>query len=141
MYRPFKIGENEKGEPIFEKKYTYYTYNEVHTMCKNFAKNLHEKREELIFKDSSSFSLLTLYSFTCFFKSLSPYSWIPIVSVPFFIMPSVDDIFSFELLIYICAGIAMISQAFDDFDFLNYIFTLQSHQYFYQHLQENQQSK
>ena len=50
--RRLKIGENEKGEPIFEKKYTYYTYSEVHTMCKNFAKNLHEKREELIFKDS-----------------------------------------------------------------------------------------
>ena len=33
-----------------------------------------------------------------------------------------DDIFSFELLIYICAGIAMIGQAFDEFDFLNYIF-------------------
>ena len=33
-----------------------------------------------------------------------------------------DDIFSYELLIYICAGIAMISQAFDEFDFLNYIF-------------------
>ena len=33
-----------------------------------------------------------------------------------------DDIFSYELLIYICAGIAMISQAFDDFDLLNYIF-------------------
>ena len=33
-----------------------------------------------------------------------------------------DDILSFELLIYICAGIAMISQAFEDFDFLNYIF-------------------
>ena len=33
-----------------------------------------------------------------------------------------DDIFSYELLIYICAGIAMISQAFDDFELLNYIF-------------------
>ena len=50
--RRLKIGENEKGEPIFEKKYTYYTYDEVHTMCKIFAKNLHEKRDELIFKDS-----------------------------------------------------------------------------------------
>ena len=33
-----------------------------------------------------------------------------------------DDILSFELLIYICAGIAMIGQAFEDFDFLSYIF-------------------
>ena len=33
-----------------------------------------------------------------------------------------DEIFSLELLIYICAGIAMINQAFNDFDFLNYIF-------------------
>ena len=38
--RRLKIGENEKGEPIFEKKYTYYTYNDVHIMCRKFAKNL-----------------------------------------------------------------------------------------------------
>jgi len=50
--RRLKVGENEKGEPIFEKKYTYYTYNDVHVMCKKFAKNLHEKKDELIYKDS-----------------------------------------------------------------------------------------
>ena len=50
--RRLKIGENEKGEPIFENKYTYFTYNEIHMMCKNFAKNLHEKKEMLIYKDS-----------------------------------------------------------------------------------------
>jgi len=50
--RRLKIAENEKGEPIFEKKYTYFTYNEVHTMCQNFAKNLHEKKEKFIYKDS-----------------------------------------------------------------------------------------
>jgi len=38
------------------------------------------------------------------------------------IMVFCDDILSFELLIYICAGIAMIGQAFEDFDFSNYIF-------------------
>ena len=50
--RRLKIGENEKGEPIFENKYTYFTYNEIHMMCKNFAKNFHEKKEMLIYKDS-----------------------------------------------------------------------------------------
>ena len=48
--RRLKIAENEKGEPIFEKKYTYFTYNEVHTMCQNFAKNLHEKKKNLSIK-------------------------------------------------------------------------------------------
>ena len=50
--RRLKIGENEKGEPVFDNKYTYYTYNDVHVMCKKFAKNLHEKKDELIYKDS-----------------------------------------------------------------------------------------
>ena len=50
--RRLKVGENEKGEPIFDNKYTYYTYNDVHVMCKKFAKNLHEKKDELIYKDS-----------------------------------------------------------------------------------------
>ena len=50
--RRLKVGENEKGEPVFDNKYTYYTYNDVHVMCKKFAKNLHEKKDELIYKDS-----------------------------------------------------------------------------------------
>ena len=50
--RRLKIGENEKGEPIYDNKYTYYTYNDVNVMCKKFAKNLHEKKEELIYNDS-----------------------------------------------------------------------------------------
>ena len=66
--RRLKIGENEKGEPIFEKKYTYFTYNEVHTMCKKFAKNLHEKKEELIHKDSykdKEFNLVGIFAKNC----------------------------------------------------------------------------
>lgn len=66
--RRLKIGENEKGEPIFEKKYTYYTYNEVHIMCKKFAKNLHEKKEELIYKDSYKeyeFNLIGIFAKNC----------------------------------------------------------------------------
>ena len=66
--RRLKIGENEKGEPIFEKKYTYYTYNEVHIMCKNFAKNLHEIKEELIYKDSYKeyeFNLIGIFAKNC----------------------------------------------------------------------------
>lgn len=50
--RRLKTGENEKGEPIFEKKFTYFTYKEVEDFCYNFAKNLHQKREELVYKDS-----------------------------------------------------------------------------------------
>ena len=66
--RRLKIGENEKGEPIYEKKYTYYTYNEVHTMCKNFAKNLHEIKEQLIYKDSYKeyeFNLIGIFAKNC----------------------------------------------------------------------------
>ena len=66
--RRLKIGENEKGEPIYEKKYTYYTYNEVHMMCKNFAKNLHEIKEQLIYKDSYKeyeFNLIGIFAKNC----------------------------------------------------------------------------
>jgi long-chain acyl-CoA synthetase len=50
--RRLKIGETKEGSPIFEKKYTYFTYNEVEEFCYKFAKNLHEKRDEFIIKDS-----------------------------------------------------------------------------------------
>ena len=66
--RRLKIGENEKGEPIYEKKYTYYTYNEVHIMCQNFAKNLHEIKEQLIYKDSYKeyeFNLIGIFAKNC----------------------------------------------------------------------------
>ena len=68
MGRRIKIGENEKGEPIFEKKYTYYTYNEVHMMCRKFAKNLHKMKEELIYKDSYKnldFNLVGIFAKNC----------------------------------------------------------------------------
>ncbi len=66
--RRLKIGENEKGQPIFEKKYTYYTYNEVLSMCIRFAKNLHEKKNELISKDSyknNEFNLVGIFAKNC----------------------------------------------------------------------------
>ena len=66
--RRLKIGENEKGQPIFEKKYTYYTYNEVLSMCIRFAKNLHEKKNELISKDSyknKEFNLVGIFAKNC----------------------------------------------------------------------------
>ena len=50
--RRIKIGETEQGAPIFEKKFTYFTYKEVEDFCYKFAKNIHEKRNELIYKDS-----------------------------------------------------------------------------------------
>ena len=66
--RRLKVGENEKGEPIFDNKYTYYTYNDVLIMCKKFAKNLHEKKEGLIHKDSykgKNFNLVGIFAKNC----------------------------------------------------------------------------
>ena len=66
--RRLKIGENEKGEPIFEKKYTYFTYKEVENFCYNFAKNLHEKKDELVVRDSYinlDLSLVGIFSKNC----------------------------------------------------------------------------
>ena len=50
--RRIKIGETEKKAPIFEKKYTYFTYKEVEDFCYNFSKNLHERKNELTYRDS-----------------------------------------------------------------------------------------
>ena len=66
--RRLKIGENERGEPIFEKKYTYFTYNDVLSMCEKFAKNLHEKKTELITEDSykdKKFNLVGIFAKNC----------------------------------------------------------------------------
>ena len=66
--RRLKVGENEKGEPRFDNKYTYYTYKDVHIMCKKFAKNLHEKKEGLIYKDSyrgKNFNLVGIFAKNC----------------------------------------------------------------------------
>ena len=49
--RRLKIGEAEDGSPIFEKKFTYFTYQEVEEFCYNFAKNLHLKRDEFVYKE------------------------------------------------------------------------------------------
>ena len=50
--RRLKIGETKEGSPIFEKKFTYYTYKEVEDFCYTFAKNMHEKKDEFVYKDS-----------------------------------------------------------------------------------------
>ena len=50
--RRIKIGETEKKVPIFEKKYAYFTYKEVEDFCYNFSKNLHERKNELTYRDS-----------------------------------------------------------------------------------------
>ena len=66
--RRLKLGENEKGEPIFEKKYTYFTYNDVLSMCEKFARNLHEKKSELITEDSykdKKFNLVGIFAKNC----------------------------------------------------------------------------
>jgi long-chain acyl-CoA synthetase len=66
--RRLKIGENEKGDPIYDKKYTYFSFNEVYNMCLKFAKNLHEKKEELIYKDTYNninFNLIGIFAKNC----------------------------------------------------------------------------
>ena len=66
--RRLKIGETKEGSPIFEKKYTYYTYNEVLNMCKTFAKNIHELKNELLYKDSYKgieFNLIGIFAKNC----------------------------------------------------------------------------
>ena len=66
--RRLKIGENEKGEPIFENKFTYFSFNEIYNMCVKFAKNLHEKKEELIQKDTYNninFNLIGIFAKNC----------------------------------------------------------------------------
>ena len=66
--RRLKIGENEKGDPIYDNKYTYFSFNEVYNMCLKFAKNLHEKKEELIYKDTYNninFNLIGIFAKNC----------------------------------------------------------------------------
>ena len=66
--RRLKKGENEKGEPIYEDKYTYYSSSEVYNMCLNFSKNIHEKKDELIHKDSYNnieFDLIGIFANNC----------------------------------------------------------------------------
>ena len=66
--RRLKVGVNEKGEPIYEKKYTYFSSIEVYHMCLNFSKNLHEKRKELIHRDSYNninFNLIGIFAKNC----------------------------------------------------------------------------
>ena len=66
--RRLKVGVNEKGEPMYEKKYTYFSSIEVYHMCLNFSKNLHEKRKELIHRDSYNnidFDLIGIFAKNC----------------------------------------------------------------------------
>ena len=66
--RRLKVGVNEKGEPIYEKKYTYFSSINVYHMCLNFSKNLHEKRKELIHRDSYNnidFDLIGIFAKNC----------------------------------------------------------------------------
>ena len=66
--RRLKIGENEKGEPIYENKYTYFSFDEVYNMCLKFAKNMHEKKEEFIYKDTYNnidFNLIGIFAKNC----------------------------------------------------------------------------
>ena len=66
--RRLKKGENEKGEPIYEDKYTYFSSSEVYNMCLNFSKNIHEKKDELIHKDTYNnieFDLIGIFANNC----------------------------------------------------------------------------
>ena len=66
--RRLKKGENEKGESIYEEKYTYFSSSEVYNMCLNFSKNIHEKKSELIHKDTYNnieFDLVGIFANNC----------------------------------------------------------------------------
>ena len=66
--RRLKKGENEKGEPIYEDKYTYFSSSEVYNMCLNFSKNIHEKKDKLIHKDTYNnieFDLVGIFANNC----------------------------------------------------------------------------
>ena len=66
--RRLKTGVNEKGEPVYENKYTYFSSSEVYNMCLNFSKNIHEKKDELIHKDSynnTEFELIGIFAKNC----------------------------------------------------------------------------
>ena len=66
--RRLKIGETKEGAPIFEKKYTYYSYTDVLHMCKTFAKNIHELKDELLYKDfynGIEFNLIGIFAKNC----------------------------------------------------------------------------
>ena len=66
--RRLKKGENEKGDPIYEEKYTYFSSSEVYNMCLNFSKNIHEKKSELIHKDTYNnieFDLVGIFANNC----------------------------------------------------------------------------
>ena len=66
--RRLKKGENEKGEPIYEEKYTYFSSSEVYNMCLNFSKNIHKKKSELIHKDTYNnieFDLVGIFANNC----------------------------------------------------------------------------
>ena len=66
--RRLKKELNEKGEIVYENKYTYFSSNDVYNMCLNFAKNLHEKKSELIHKDSYNgvdFELIGIFAKNC----------------------------------------------------------------------------
>ena len=66
--RRLKKELNEKGEIVYENKYTYFSSNDVYNMCLNFAKNLHEKKSELIHKDTYNgvdFELIGIFAKNC----------------------------------------------------------------------------
>ena len=65
--RRLQIGENGKI-PIFEKKFTFFKYSEIESFCYNFAKNFHEKKSQLCYKDSYrnfEFDLIGIFAKNC----------------------------------------------------------------------------
>ena len=62
------LGIRKKIGDKFEQKYTYYTYADVHKMSLNFAKNLHEKKLDLVCEDSYrgiDFKIIGIFAKNC----------------------------------------------------------------------------
>ena len=66
--RRLKIGTNSNKKPIFDSKYTFFTYGEVHTMTENFAKNFHMRKSNLVIEDeyqNHKMELIGIYAKNC----------------------------------------------------------------------------
>ena len=62
------LGIRKKIGDKFEQKYTYFTYADVHKMSLNFAKNVHEKKLDLVCEDSYrgiDFKIIGIFAKNC----------------------------------------------------------------------------
>ena len=57
-----------QADGTFERKYTYFTYGQVHRMSENFSKNIHQRSSELVYEDDYNnvhFKLIGIFAKNC----------------------------------------------------------------------------